>query len=325
MKRAIVLAIGLFLSPIHSLSAQAETANTLISAVISGQSFTFEISHPESAVCSNFIPSSPDSLVKNHNCNIPMRYRVISQTSGSFYGNGKVYSEAGVDVGFFGTSTFLDRPSSDWKNSNIYVSMPSNGSVFLFFTGAGNFHTYSIISRKSIQLRVKTSEEVAAEKAEAERAAAERAAAQAAREQSVQNAKKLSITCIKGKSKKQVIDESPTCPKGFTNPLGKYLTFKAFSKCKLYKKDSPYGGARLSDGGRTLVLDSIREYNYSLDTVSNQDLACVKKVIEMPAFVESRIEMTRAIDGLQTGKWGKLSAFWTYHPDSGLNISINSR
>lgn len=325
MKRVFVLTIGLFLTPIHSLNAQAETANTVISAVISGQSFTFEISHPESAICSNFIQSSTISLVRNYNCNIPIRYRVVSQTSGYFYGNGKVYSEAGVDVGFFGTSTFSDSPSSDWKNSTIYVSMPSNGSVSLFFTGAGKHHTYSVISSKPIQLRVKTSEEVAAEKAAAERAEAEKAAAQAAREQNAQNAKKLSITCIKGKSKKQVIGERPTCPKGFTNPLGKYLTFRAFSECKLYKKDSPYGGARLSDGGRTLVLDAIREYNYSLDTVNNQDLACVKKVIAMPAFVESKIEITRAIDGLQTGKWGKLSAFWTYHPDSGLNISINSR
>ena len=43
-----------------------------------------------------------------------------------------------------------------------------------------------------------------------------------------------------------------------------------------------------------------------------------------PSFVTAQIDTTRALDGLQKATWGKLSAFWTYHPDNGLNISFNS-
>jgi hypothetical protein len=43
-----------------------------------------------------------------------------------------------------------------------------------------------------------------------------------------------------------------------------------------------------------------------------------------PSFVTAQIDTTRALDGLQKATWGKLRAFWTYHPDNGLNISFNS-
>jgi hypothetical protein len=47
-------------------------------------------------------------------------------------------------------------------------------------------------------------------------------------------------------------------------------------------------------------------------------------VMKAPSFVTAQIDSTRALDGLQKATWGRLSAFWTYHPDNGLNISINS-
>jgi hypothetical protein len=78
-------------------------------------------------------------------------------------------------------------------------------------------------------------------KAAADRAAAEvKAAADRAATQAAQDAKKLTITCKKGSTSKKVTGESPVCPKGFTNSLDKYLTFQAYSKCKLYKKNNSF-------------------------------------------------------------------------------------
>lgn len=175
-------------------------------------------------------------------------------------------------------------------------------------------------------------DKAAADKAAADaRAAIDRAAAEAkaaadrARIQAAQNAKKLTITCKKGSTSKSVTGESPVCPKGFTNPLDKYLTFQAFSKCQLYKKNSSIGGVELLDSGRTLKFSYAGKYSSFIASAgSYSDVTCALTVMKAPSFVTSQIETTRALDGLQKSAWGKVSSFWTYHPDNGLNISFNS-
>jgi len=140
-----------------------------------------------------------------------------------------------------------------------------------------------------------------------------------------QEAKKLTITCKKGIESRQVIGESPVCPTGFTNPLDIHLTFKAYSKCKLYKKDSSIAGVALLDNGATLTFSDAGKYSsISAPTASYSDVACSLLVMNAPSFVTAQIDTTRALDGLQKATWGKLRAFWTYHPDNGLNISFNS-
>lgn len=164
-------------------------------------------------------------------------------------------------------------------------------------------------------------------KAAAERAAAEaKAAADRAATQAAQDAKKLTVTCKKGSLSKKVTGESPVCPKGFTNSLEKYLTFQAYSKCKLYKKDSSLAGVSLLDNGRTLKFSYTGKYSsFIASAASYADVACSLLVMKAPSFVTSQIDTTRALDGLQKANWGRLSAFWTYHPDSGLNITFNSK
>ena len=140
-----------------------------------------------------------------------------------------------------------------------------------------------------------------------------------------QQAKKLTITCKKGIESRQVIGESPVCPTGFTNALDIHLTFKAYSKCKLYKKDSSIAGVALRDNGATLTFSDAGKYSsVSASAASYSDVACSLLVMNAPSFVTAQIDTTRALDGLQKATWGKLSAFWTYHPDNGLNISFNS-
>jgi len=181
--------------------------------------------------------------------------------------------------------------------------------------------------RKAIQdAKVSAENKAAAEKAAAAKLAAEKAAAaEAAAEKASQDAKKLTINCVKGNSNRKVVGENPQCPKGFTNPMAKYLTYQAYAKCKLFKKDYILAGAQLRDNGATLILSGVKEFRYDISALVETDLICAKAIIKMPAFVDAKIGSTRAIDGMQTAQWGKLSAFWNYHPDSGLNITFNSK
>jgi hypothetical protein len=164
-------------------------------------------------------------------------------------------------------------------------------------------------------------------KAAADRAAAEvKAAADRAATQATQDAKKLTITCKKGSASKKVTGESPVCPKGFTNSLDKYLTFQAYSKCKLYKKNNSFAGVAILDNGQTLKFSYTGKYSsFMASAVSYADVSCTLSVMKAPSFVTAQIDTTRALDGLQKATWGKNSAFWTYHPDNGLNISFNSK
>ena len=138
-------------------------------------------------------------------------------------------------------------------------------------------------------------------------------------------AKKLTITCVKGKQTKKVTGDPPSCPAGFKNPLSGFATFQAFSNCELYKMDAVLGGAQLRDGGRTLILDGVKDFGSEFNSLSDYDYRCAAKVMKMPAYIESRVGSTRALDGIQTAQWGKISAFWNFHPENGLDITFNTR
>jgi hypothetical protein len=156
------------------------------------------------------------------------------------------------------------------------------------------------------------------------------ASAQAAKEKAASDkaalaSKLLSITCKNGTKSKVVRGENPTCPKGYKNPMAPYLTFQAFQKCKLFKKDNLLVNASLLDGGKTLDFNSVGKYQYSTqyNFATYADLVCALGVLQTPSFVTSQINSTRALDGIQKATWGKISAFWTYHPDNGVNITFN--
>ena len=94
----------------------------------------------------------------------------------------------------------------------------------------------------------------------------------------------------------------------------KLLTEKAYYLCGLSMTSL---GAKLSDKGKTLELDYVYKY-----FVTEKQFACVTSTLGMPASVRSKISMTRALDGIQSAKFGKFSADWSYHPDDGLSITF---
>ncbi len=93
----------------------------------------------------------------------------------------------------------------------------------------------------------------------------------------------------------------------------KYQTEKAFYLCKLNSRV----GAKIADGGKTLILDGAFKY-----FITESDYRCVVRNLNMPTSVQRKVEITRALDGMQEASWGRLSAFWNYHPDNGLNITF---
>lgn len=171
----------------------------------------------------------------------------------------------------------------------------------------------SAADKAALELKASEDAELAAEEKEA------------AEELATWNAKKLTITCTKGKVTKKVVGDPPVCPSGYTNPKSIYLTFQAFSKCRLYKQDSPIGGAELLDAGKTLDLHIAPNTEFLLTALKYSDFNCATKILKMPAFVGSKISSTRALDGIQSAKWGKISTFWNYHPDDGLKITFTTK
>jgi len=86
----------------------------------------------------------------------------------------------------------------------------------------------------------------------------------------------------------------------------------ATTRCSASNAD----GVELGDEGQSLTITG---YGLLRGPTSAQ-FQCLTDALDMPDSVRSRISATRALDGRQTATWDGLSASWTYHPDSGLNM-----
>lgn len=77
-------------------------------------------------------------------------------------------------------------------------------------------------------------------------------------------------------------------------------------------------GVEVGDGGRSLNIVGAGRF----DGPKIEDVACVLFSTGIPDSVVSRIDSTRALDGMQEASWDGYHAFWTYHPDDGLWMVI---
>lgn len=78
---------------------------------------------------------------------------------------------------------------------------------------------------------------------------------------------------------------------------------------------------QVADSGRTLTIDTAGTDTDS-GTVTAEGLSCLLLWVDTPTSVTSQMEMTRALDGMQSAVWEGYTANWTYHPDAGLDITI---
>lgn len=77
----------------------------------------------------------------------------------------------------------------------------------------------------------------------------------------------------------------------------------------------------LSDADHTMTLDMAGEDTNS-GVLSFDQVTCVLAALGIPSSVASRMDATRALDGMQDGEWPGFHASWTYHPDNGLDIIL---
>ncbi len=212
---------------------------------------------------------------------------------------------------------------SEWAESMVQFSAAQSGTVFLRVRKEG---TGADIPDIPIQILVRTQAEVDAERAI--QAAAEKARqAEANRKERERVARilatKLSITCKSGSKTKKVVGDPPVCPKGFSNPAQNQPAFNAYSKCKLYKKQYGYSRAYLQDGGKTLQIEGYGRTSYSAIDLNDKDWACVVNAMKIPGSVQNKIGQTRALDGMVSATFSGVEAFWTFHPESGLDITFS--
>lgn len=80
---------------------------------------------------------------------------------------------------------------------------------------------------------------------------------------------------------------------------------------------------KVVDHGMSLTLSTGGKESVGDATV--RDVVCVLDELEAPNYVEEHIYSTRALDGQQSDTWGDWEVRWTYHPDSGLRITVIDR
>jgi len=76
----------------------------------------------------------------------------------------------------------------------------------------------------------------------------------------------------------------------------------------------------LSTDGRSVSFDTEGEDDFDGDLVSS--VFCTLRVLGAPDYVFDKIVTTRALDGRTEETWDKFAANWSYHPDSGLRLTV---
>ncbi|MEU2199538.1 hypothetical protein [Isoptericola sp. NPDC019482] len=87
-----------------------------------------------------------------------------------------------------------------------------------------------------------------------------------------------------------------------------------------YADCGPSDGLELVDDGTTLALDAQGEEDFSGASYTTVD--CVLGALEAPSRVTELMNSTRALDGRQTDSWDGVTATWSYHPDTGLDLLL---
>lgn len=76
----------------------------------------------------------------------------------------------------------------------------------------------------------------------------------------------------------------------------------------------------LGDEGASLTIRTSGEERSSAHNIA--DVACLLSELDTPDHVIAHMDTTRALDGMQTDQWAEVAARWSYHPDSGMNLTL---
>jgi hypothetical protein len=86
--------------------------------------------------------------------------------------------------------------------------------------------------------------------------------------------------------------------------------------------DTYSGYIEVLDNGKTLSIDGDGKEDQGAPV---KEIACVLYAIPVPSYVISRMDQTRALDGVQREEFASFDISWSYHPDNGLDIVIHEQ
>ena len=83
-----------------------------------------------------------------------------------------------------------------------------------------------------------------------------------------------------------------------------------------------WSDATLYPGNKTIKLRGVDRFDWTDSGVKFKDVRCIGDRLGMTDYVYDKIGATNSLMGLVEASWPGYSAYWTYHPDPGLNLTI---
>jgi hypothetical protein len=77
---------------------------------------------------------------------------------------------------------------------------------------------------------------------------------------------------------------------------------------------------QLSSDGQSISFDTKGDEDSDGDGLFS--VFCTLRIMGAPDFVFESILSTRALDGRTEESWGEFRASWTYHPDTGMRLTV---
>lgn len=78
-------------------------------------------------------------------------------------------------------------------------------------------------------------------------------------------------------------------------------------------------GFNLVDDGHGMIIDGAK----STDSING--VLCMFEALGTSEIIQSRVSHTTSLQGLQTAEEDGLTYRWSYHPDNGLNMTVEER
>lgn len=82
-------------------------------------------------------------------------------------------------------------------------------------------------------------------------------------------------------------------------------------------------GIEVLDGGNSIQMKTAGK-DVGQPGAHYKKVACILNELHAPESLISKMDATRALDGTLQGHWDNLSASWTYHPDNGLRVIVET-
>ena len=104
-----------------------------------------------------------------------------------------------------------------------------------------------------------------------------------------------------------------------------FVAFQLFGQSQVFSEAaeaclaSDRNGVTVDDGGGAMYLNGEGEESAGVDVLTQ---ICILNELNVPDSVYDRIASTTSLMGVQDATWDNYEASWTYHPNNGLDISI---